>query len=265
MLLADKNNCQLSIKLNCHISEIDQTDNVWSLFSIDSTTANKSLIGQHQQVIVASGTEITSFPQTAKIPLTGFRGQVSHVPAKGELAKLTTVICANGYLTPADKNLHCVGASYVKNPSNVDFSLTEQLDNGEKMKQSFPNAQWPNDIDVSDNDARVGIRMVSRDHFPVMGIAPDVNTLLDRYQLQQQSKDKPSQWQQYWQHTPAATYEGLYLLGGFGSRGLSSAPLVAECLAANLCGEIAPLDLPTQALLSGNRMWLRKLLKGKAL
>ncbi|QIR14155.1 FAD-dependent 5-carboxymethylaminomethyl-2-thiouridine(34) oxidoreductase MnmC [Shewanella aestuarii] len=264
MLIGHQHNCNINLKLNCRISQIHQTDTGWALSSVDPT-GNTNIIAQHKQLIVASGAELTSYQQTAKIPLSGFRGQVSHVPATGELANLATVICANGYLTPANNNIHCVGASYVKNPSNMDFSLTEQLANGEKMKQSFPNAKWPTDIDVSSNDARVGIRMVSRDHFPVMGIAPDIDALLAKYQEQLQSKDKPSQWQKYWQHTPAANYDGLYLLGGFGSRGLSSAPLVAECLAANLCGEIAPINLPTQALLSGNRMWMRKLLKGKAL
>ncbi|GGQ36308.1 tRNA 5-methylaminomethyl-2-thiouridine biosynthesis bifunctional protein MnmC [Shewanella litoralis] len=251
----------VTVVYNSHIKKIETSPQGWQLF-IDGA---ESSIATHQQLVVASGAQLTDFPQTKQLQISGFRGQVSHVPAKGELAQLSTVICANGYLTPQHQQLHCVGASYVKDPKHLVFCAQEQHENSLKMKQSFPNSNWPNDIDVSNNDARVGVRMVSRDHFPVMGCATNVEELFKRYALQQQSKDKPSQWQRYWQTTPAPIYDGLYVLGGLGSRGLSSGPLVAECLAANLCGELSPLNLELQALLSPNRMWLRKLLKGKAL
>ncbi|MCL1107323.1 FAD-dependent 5-carboxymethylaminomethyl-2-thiouridine(34) oxidoreductase MnmC [Shewanella algicola] len=251
----------VTVVYNSQIKRMESSQQGWQLY-----TDNAELpIATHPQLVVASGAQLTDYPQTKQLQITGFRGQVSHVPAQGELANLSTVICANGYLTPQHQQLHCVGASYVKDPKHLDFCPQEQHENSLKMKQSFPNSNWPNDIDVSNNDARVGVRMVSRDHFPVMGSATDVEELFNRYAIQQQSKDKPSQWQRYWQTTPAPIYEGLYVLGGLGSRGLSSGPLVAECLAANLCGELSPLNLELQALLSPNRMWLRKLLKGKAL
>ena len=251
----------ITLKLNCKIEQIIKAEQGWELY----TGSNTRPIGLHKQLVLANGETLTQFSQTAQIPLSGFRGQVSHVPSQGQLAQLKTVICANGYLTPAHEQLHCVGASYVKNPENQTFCPVEQYENGQKMRQSFANVDWPNDIDISENDARVGVRMVSRDHFPVMGFATDMETLNQRYQVQLTSKDKPSLWQRYWQNTPAPIHDGLFVLGGFGSRGLSSAPLVAECLAANLCGEVMPINLETQTLLSPNRMWMRKLLKGKAI
>ncbi|WP_445777453.1 FAD-dependent 5-carboxymethylaminomethyl-2-thiouridine(34) oxidoreductase MnmC [Shewanella sp.] len=251
----------VKVVYNSQINRIESGPQGWQLFSDNPTLT----IATHQQLVVASGAQLTDYAQTKQLQISGFRGQVSHIPAQGELAQLSTVICANGYLTPQHNQVHCVGASYVKDPTHLDFCPQEQHENSLKMKQSFPNSNWPNDIDVSNNDARVGVRMVSRDHFPVMGCATDVEALFDRYAVQQQSKNKPSEWQHYWQTTPAPIYDGLYVLGGLGSRGLSSGPLVAECLAANLCGELSPLNLELQALLSPNRMWLRKLLKGKAL
>ena len=252
---------KVRIVYNSDISSLESHSSGWQLFSAEANTP----IATHEQVVIASGAQLTQYKQTKNLQITGFRGQVSHVPPQGELAQLNTVICANGYLTPQHNQLHCVGASYVKDPQHLDFCPIEQHENSLKMQQSFPNSNWPNDIDVSNNDARVGVRMVSRDHFPVMGCAPDVEALFTRYAVQQQSKDKPSLWQHYWQTTPAPIYDGLYVLGGLGSRGLSSGPLVAECLAANLCGGLSPLSLELQALLSPNRMWMRKLLKGKAL
>lgn len=266
----------ITIKMNCKIESIEQTEKGWALYVPEQASSHQKPeqqknrqqglpIAVHSQLVIANGANLTHFQQTCEIPLSGFRGQVSHVPSQGELANLKTVICANGYLTPVFQQQHCVGASYVKSPQHVDFCPIEQVENGKKMNQSFTDVSWPNDINVSDNDARVGVRMVSRDHFPVMGYATDMEKLNQGYQIQQASKDKPSLWQQHWQTTPAPIHDGLFVLGGFGSRGLSSAPLVAECLAANLCGEIMPINLETQTLLSPNRMWMRKLLKGKAI
>ncbi len=53
------------------------------------------------------------------------------------------------------------------------------------------------------------------------------------------------------------------MLGGLGSRGLCSAPLLAETLAAQMSNEPVPLDRVTLAGLNPNRLWVRKLLKGK--
>ncbi|MBB1270331.1 FAD-dependent 5-carboxymethylaminomethyl-2-thiouridine(34) oxidoreductase MnmC [Shewanella sp. SR44-3] len=237
---------------------------LWGLYN------GSTMIAQHHQVVLASGASITDFEQTQALQMSGFRGQVSHVPSQGELTQLSTVICANGYLTPAMNSSHCVGASYIKDPKHLDICPDEQRENGQKMQQSFPALRWPQDIDVSDMEARVGVRMVTRDHFPMMGCAPDVTEIINRYDALNTSplasqNSYAKQCQQYWQQTPAPVHHNLFVLGGLGSRGLSSGPLAAECLAALLCGEIAPISADTLALLNPNRMWMRKLLKGKAL
>ena len=62
----------------------------------------------------------------------------------------------------------------------------------------------------------------------------------------------------------APIYRNLYLLAALGSRGLCSAPLMAEILAAQMSNEPLPMDRETLAALNPNRLWVRKLLKGKA-
>ncbi|NIH12513.1 MAG: bifunctional tRNA (5-methylaminomethyl-2-thiouridine)(34)-methyltransferase MnmD/FAD-dependent 5-carboxymethylaminomethyl-2-thiouridine(34) oxidoreductase MnmC, partial [Serratia symbiotica] len=62
----------------------------------------------------------------------------------------------------------------------------------------------------------------------------------------------------------APVYRNLFVLGGLGSRGLCSVPLAAEILAAQLFGEPLPSDAQMLAALNPNRMWIRKLLKGRA-
>ncbi|MGI3027416.1 hypothetical protein ACRTC8_22335, partial [Vibrio cholerae] len=57
----------------------------------------------------------------------------------------------------------------------------------------------------------------------------------------------------------------LYGLIGLGSRGLSSAPLLAEVLASIICGDPLPLPVDVLETLHPSRMWVRRLRKGKAI
>ncbi|MDT3279117.1 FAD-dependent 5-carboxymethylaminomethyl-2-thiouridine(34) oxidoreductase MnmC [Shewanella scandinavica] len=250
MQLAD-----VSVSLNTDILAIERQSDGWVLLT------EKERLGPFAQLVLANGAELTQFDASNKLQISPFRGQVSHVPTQFQLSHLATVLCANGYLTPSHQGLHCLGASYVKEPRHLDFCPQEQQENLAKMHESYPKQSWLKDIDMSGNNARVGVRMVTRDHFPMMGCAPDVAKILEDYEQHQLTKES----RHYWQTTPAPVHQGLYILGGLGSRGLSSGPLAAECLAAQLCGEPIPLDKATLCKLNPNRMWLRKLLKGKSL
>lgn len=244
---------------NTDITEIKCDTNAWYLHT------QGQRFGPYSQLVLANGAQLTQFSASERLQISPFRGQVSHVPAQFKLSQLATVLCANGYLTPSHQGLHCLGASYVKAAAHLDFCPQEQRENLGKMQESYPNQAWVDDIDIRGNSARVGVRMVTRDHFPMMGCAPDVAEILARYEQHQLNQQQAEQSKHYWQTTPAPILNGLYILGGLGSRGLSSGPLAAECLAAQLTGEPLPLDWPTLNKLNPNRMWLRKLLKGKAL
>ncbi|QQX78751.1 FAD-dependent 5-carboxymethylaminomethyl-2-thiouridine(34) oxidoreductase MnmC [Shewanella sp. KX20019] len=245
----------VTIRLNTQISALENNQEGWFLVS------NGQRLGPYKTVIVANGKSLTRFEQTKHLQITGFRGQVSHAPTRAKLSKLSTVLCAHGYMTPMNNALHCLGASYVKDAPHLDYSPQEQLDNLHKIQDSYLNKDWNRDIDISKHSARVGVRMVTRDHAPMMGPAPDLEAILLRYEAHQLTPAS----RKYWQNTPAPVHKGLYILGGLGSRGLSSGPLAAEALAAQICGEIMPLSTDFIALLNPNRMWMRKLLKGKAI
>ncbi|SQH76190.1 tRNA (mnm(5)s(2)U34)-methyltransferase / FAD-dependent cmnm(5)s(2)U34 oxidoreductase [Shewanella benthica] len=256
----------VSALFNCNITRIEQSQGQWYLYqNADAHSENGSVNevkhGPFSTLVLANGRGLTQFEQSKLLPATGFRGQVSHIPARNELAKLTTVLCSHGYLTPSNDQLHCTGASYVKDPEHLDYCPNEQLDNLKKMQHSFENKAWVDDIDITGHSARVGVRMVTRDHAPMLGCAPDTHVMLENYQLHQHTKASIK----FWKDNPAPIHHGLFILGGLGSRGITTGPLAAEALASQLCGEIIPLDMATLALLNPNRMWMRKLIKGKAL
>ncbi|GAB6264361.1 bifunctional tRNA (5-methylaminomethyl-2-thiouridine)(34)-methyltransferase MnmD/FAD-dependent 5-carboxymethylaminomethyl-2-thiouridine(34) oxidoreductase MnmC [Photobacterium sp. R1] len=211
----------------------------------------------HKTVIVANGHRFEDFEQTKQIPAYAVRGQVSHVPSEGELAALKTVLCYDGYLTPVNPSTrtHCIGASYRRNSIDLTFSEEEHTDNRTRLMDCLPDAAWPEAIDFSAQDARVGVRCASRDHLPFVGDICRFDDVLSQYATLREQQESAEE---------VPVYPGLYAMIGLGSRGLSSAPLLGEVLASQLCGDPLPLPISVLDALHPGRMWVRKLLKGKA-
>ncbi|HAS6340285.1 TPA: bifunctional tRNA (5-methylaminomethyl-2-thiouridine)(34)-methyltransferase MnmD/FAD-dependent 5-carboxymethylaminomethyl-2-thiouridine(34) oxidoreductase MnmC [Vibrio vulnificus] len=218
--------------------------------------------GQHDTysaVVIANGHEFQTFSQTADIPLGQVKGQVSHAPATETLSKLKSVLCYDGYMTPVNPNNQhlCIGASYDRRHLDTEFDVNAQQENAEKLTQCVPNQEWAKEVDTSGNLSRQGIRCVSRDHLPFVGNVGDFSAIKRQY------ADLP--------HTQAEDIEvisqfpNLFCLLGLGSRGLSSAPLMAELLASQICNDPLPLPVDVLEELHPSRMWVRKLRKGKAI
>ena len=211
---------------------------------------------QHASVVLANGHHITQFTQTASLPVYPVGGQVSHIPTAPELSKLRQVLCYDGYATPQNPSNghHCIGASYHRGETDMQYSEADQQQNRQRLLDCFPNASWAKEVDVSEGQARCGVRCATRDHLPMAGNVPDYDATLEVYQDLTDNKETA---------VSAPVYPELFMLGGLGSRGLCSAPLLAEVLAAQMSDEPVPLDRVTLAGLNPNRLWVRKLLKGK--
>lgn len=222
----------------------------WNLRFADGKEAS------HASVVLANGHNISQFIQTESLPVYPVGGQVSHIPSAPELSKLRQVLCYDGYLTPQNPSNghHCIGASYHRGETDMRYSEADQAQNRQRLIDCFPDAAWAKEVDVSEGDARCGVRCATRDHLPMAGNVSDYEATLEAYQDLAERKE-----------TAAASpvYPELFMLGGLGSRGLCSAPLLAEVLAAQMSGEPIPLDRVTLAGLNPNRLWVRKLLKGK--
>ncbi|EKS6302310.1 bifunctional tRNA (5-methylaminomethyl-2-thiouridine)(34)-methyltransferase MnmD/FAD-dependent 5-carboxymethylaminomethyl-2-thiouridine(34) oxidoreductase MnmC [Enterobacter hormaechei] len=211
---------------------------------------------QHASVVLANGHHISQFTQTASLPVYPVGGQVSHIPTAPQLSNLRQVLCYDGYLTPQNPSNghHCIGASYHRGETDMQYSEADQQQNRQRLVDSFPDASWAKEVDVSEGQARCGVRCATRDHLPMAGNVPDYDATLEVYQDLADSKETA---------VSAPVHPELFMLGGLGSRGLCSAPLLAEALAAQMSDEPVPLDRVTLAGLNPNRLWVRKLLKGK--
>ncbi|OAN13555.1 bifunctional tRNA (5-methylaminomethyl-2-thiouridylate)-methyltransferase MnmD/FAD-dependent cmnm(5)s(2)U34 oxidoreductase MnmC [Photobacterium jeanii] len=242
----------LTSHFNCDITNLTQTNEQWQL------TTNTGESFQHDTVIVANGHRFTEFNQTEEIPLYPVRGQVSHIPTTETLRELKTVLCYDGYLTPKNtsSDTHCIGASYGRNSTNVEFNPDEHASNKQRLINSLPNVEWPNQLDMSDNQARCGVRSASRDHLPFVGDMCQIDNLIEQYADLKSHQDSAA---------PVPCYPNLFGLLGLGSRGLSSAPLLGELLASQVCGDPLPVAINELEALHPARPWVRRLVKGKQL
>ncbi len=240
----------LEVVFNTEVVAIAKQADGWQVESQD---------GHHWQapnLVVAAGHQLPALLPFAELPLYPVRGQVSHVPTTASLRQLKTVLCYDGYLTPMHNDQHCIGASYGRNQSSLEFRAEEHIQNQVRLQACLPEQTWPAEVDVSGNEARVGVRCASRDHLPVVGPVARLQGLADHYAQLQHDQHNAQ---------PLPLHPGLYVLGALGSRGLCSAPLCGELLASEICGDPLPLAADLLEALHPARYWVRKLLKGKAL
>jgi len=253
VLIAQAQRQGLTVHYQHQVSELRQQHDGWQLHFSNQPTQH------HATLVLANGADINLFSQTEMLPVYAVGGQVSHIPTNEALSPLKQVLCYDGYMTPVNpaNQHHCIGASYRRGERNTDYREDEQQQNRQRLIDCLPNIDWPAQVDVSGQQARCGVRCATRDHLPMIGSAPDYHQLLADYQNLPQALLKQQDI------ALAASYSNLYLMGALGSRGLSSAPLSAEVLAAQISGEPIPLDSETLAAINPNRMWVRKLLKGR--
>lgn len=239
---------RLEVVFNAAVTRIAEEDGGWHLESRDGRQWHAP------NLVVAAGHQLPALLPFAELPLYPVRGQVSHVPTTASLSKLKTVLCYDGYLTPAHNGAHCIGASYGRNQTDLAYRTDEQEQNRARLQACVPQQRWPAEVDVSGAQARIGVRCASRDHLPVAGPVARLAALADH------DVNAPAD-----QQSALPLHAGLYVLGALGSRGLCSAPLCGELVASEICGDPLPLAADLLEALHPARYWVRRLRRGKPL
>ncbi len=194
-----------------------------------------SLIAQAPVVIVANGTGALTLAQSAALPLTAIRGQVTHLAA-GPAPELPFVLCREAYLTPAIDGWHSLGASY-DDDHDATLRASSQHENLEKIRSMLGDDMVGAAAPLA---GRVGFRCVAPDRLPLVGALPDSGAQGRGERLRE-----------------IARHPGLYGLLGYASRGLIWAPLAAELLASQLDGDPLPLEAELATALDPARFLLR--------
>lgn len=207
--------------------------------------------------VVAAGDASDGFAELSWLPLQKIRGQTTQLPADILPGKLQTTLCDEGYIAPARDGFHCIGASFVLRYNDLEPSAEENRDNLQRIAAMVP--AWVKHLEALDPgslQARVGVRCASPDYLPMAGAVPDYEAfLLDYAGLRKNAR-----------HTidcHGSYVKGLFVSTAHGSRGLTYAPLAAQLVASQACGEVPPVSRPLARALSPARFIIRDLARNR--
>jgi tRNA 5-methylaminomethyl-2-thiouridine biosynthesis bifunctional protein len=221
-------------------------------FNTDITNLQQLDADNTQHIVIACSNHIKKFAETSWLPLRPVRGQITTVPATKISSALQCVVCDEGYLTPAINDQHCIGASFVPGDTNTELRSSEQLHNLQLLADIAPQLleEWRD----ADLQGRAALRCTTPDHLPMVGALPDRESFLRDYAaLRSNAKSVIA--------TRGTYVEGLWILAGFGGRGLCYLPLAAELLASQLLQQPAPLPRNIQMSLAPARFVIRELIR----
>lgn len=126
---------------------------------------------------------------------------------------LRGIVSHRGYVIPVD-GMHLIGATYDRADLSGAVTAANHAENLGHARTALPG--WQGSAPLA---GRTSIRATTPDRLPYVG----------------------------------AVGEGVYISAGHGSRGMISAPLAAEVIAAQAMGEMVPLDATLQAAINPQR------------
>lgn len=239
---------------HCEALQLIQRDNDWH--ALDE---RQQSLAWGAVAIICSANDSRRFSQTRHMPLKAIRGQVTQLPAVPASRQLRTVLCAEGYISPARQGEHHVGASFRFDRLDNQPSAEENLSNLNLLNGLSPalaDMLQTDEQDPASLPARAALRCTTPDYLPLIGPVVDADAFNQDYAvLGKDASKRPD--------TAAAWYPGLYINAGHGSRGMISCPLSGELIGALLDNEPLPLPRDVMTAVHPSRFLLRQLIRGR--
>ncbi len=245
---------QIRVLTHQDVLELRRVDQQWQAWDGERMLASAAV------VILAGAAEIKRFPASAELPLKRIRGQITRLPQTAQSQSLATVVCAEGYVAPPRLGEHTLGASFDFHSQDLTPTAEEHAGNLDMLREiSSDLLQRLNaeQLPLDSLQGRAAFRCTSPDYLPIVGPLAAPAAFAETYAAlgkdARQVPDLPCPW-----------LDGLYINSGHGSRGLITAPLSGELLAAWLENEPLPLPRSVAEACHPNRFALRRLIRGQA-
>ena len=241
----------LTVKFGQRVETVSQQEGLWQLFD-----ANGGQLIEANTLVLANANDAQRLLPTVELATTPVSGQVALLPVSSGSEPVSKIVSFGRYLLPALNGCHLVGASFGRDDGSEQGELTvSPAEHGDlliRVDNQFPGLfDRPNQQQLK---GRVSWRSSTPDHLPLVGPLSAAGVVEQRYQ--QLHHGRPNH-----RYPLASTIPNLYLNIGHGSRGLVSAPLSAELIAAHLAGDVAPLPAGLISALHPDRFRIRKLMR----
>lgn len=227
----------------------------------DGITARINNADKQQTNIQADGLIIATACQAHELlgdkihlPTKAIRGQMSYLDPT-TLPDAKSVLCARSYLAPALNGRLCLGATYNLNDDSTELRDSDHQTNIDHLEEFGP--EWAKAAEtVNIIGGRVSFRCTTPDYLPLIGPVVDSKTFVECFkQITRNAKKVPA--------ITMPWMPNVWLNIGHGSRGLASAPLCAEILAAQISGDAPPVSNTVKDALSPSRFLVRGLIRRK--
>ncbi len=232
------NNTNIKLKTYSEVKDIQIHDDDLAL-KTDTTHAT------FDYIVISNAHDALQFSQSNHLVLDTVAGQLSQVTATPLSNYLKTIICTDGYLSPAIDGLHTVGATFQPNDTSLAVTTDNHIANLQKVEKF--SAPIFEDIKNGVKSGRTALRCVSRDRLPMVGQLLNTDAL-------KKSPPRPNAapsslpWQ-----------KGLFVNIAHGSHGLMSAPFTGQCIANAICNTLSDQEKNLLTHLNPNRFFLREM------
>lgn len=188
------------------VETLSPTETGWRVAGSDAM--GRAWAHDAEIVVVCCAQQAQALPQFAHFPLTAVRGQITELPATPSSSALRAVVCADGYVTPAQDGRHLTGATHSLDDHSVEVRAADHAENVARLATRFPALlRALGEIDVEHLSGRAAVRCSAPGSMPLIG------EVLPR----------------------------LYCSLAHGTRGLLTAGLAGEMIAAAACQQLMPL------------------------
>lgn len=208
----------IDCRFNQPVARLARIGSHWELLGEDGTT-----IAEADDVVLANGVDAPALVPDHALPIRIGRGLVSHIP-EAATPRFDSVATRLGYVTPAVDGIRCAGATMAAGDRDPAPRLADHVENLHRLDMALPG--FGVGLDPAHLDGRVSFRPMSPDRLPIVG--------------------------------PLAANEGLWIIDGFGARGLVFAPICAALLAAQIDGKTLPLEADLVAAVAPARFKKRR-------
>jgi tRNA 5-methylaminomethyl-2-thiouridine biosynthesis bifunctional protein len=191
------------------------------------------------------------------LPLQGFAGQTSWLPASERSSQLRCTLVQGRYLTAAIDGRHLIGSTYDRSPLSAIIDPPGR--DGHHRNMAALSNHFPQLEDLTkteDLEGWNGLRCTTPDRLPLVGPLVGADEFVSRFGYLRHSETRHHQ-------VEAVDPRGLHGLLALGSRAFTSAPLAAELAVSQAFGEPWPVPRSLALAVHPSRFMVRDLKRGK--
>ena len=212
-------NPRIDIRLSHNVDGLIRSDTGWFVTGKQSLGGTYSI--EAERVVVCCAHSALALEPFAHFPLTPVRGQVTLLPATLSSHSLKAVVCGEGYCSPALECMHVTGATHAFNDESLELRTSDHIDNLVKLAAHAPALREAlGEIDIENLGGRAAIRCSAPGSMPMVG----------------------------------EVRANLYCSLAHGTRGLLTAGISGEIIAALACGHMSPLPTSLQKALAPSKL-----------